>query len=111
MITLASGVPHRAFLEAMLARHFDPDRAPTVLVTTDAHGPVAASIRRVILIGDGPSNPPGLPTLVVGPAPAPGCGHARLATAHPAELLSVIDGYVRHPERYAAGQTTVAVPV
>jgi len=112
MIVVAAGVPHRAFLEAMLARHFDLAETPTVLVTTDAHGPVGESIRRVILVSDDPATaPPALPTLVIGATPAAGSAHARLDTAHPAELLSLIDGYLRHPERYPAGRTTAAVPV
>ncbi|GAB3604875.1 hypothetical protein GCM10027413_02840 [Conyzicola nivalis] len=119
MITLAATVPHRAFLAAMLARHYDLAQPPTVLITTDPHTPVADTIRRVILITDGPITdgpitdtpitdtpaPLPLPTLIIGPTGHPAAGHARLATSHPAELLSVVDGYLRHPELYPAGRT------
>jgi len=104
VIALAETVPHRAFLAAMLARHYDLAETPSVLITTDATTPVADTIARVILISDSPG-PATLPTLVVGSTAAPGAAHARLATTHPAELLSVIDGYLRHPERYPAGAT------
>jgi hypothetical protein len=104
VITLAASVPHHDFLAAMLARHYDLAETPTVLVTTDATLPVADTIERVILISDVPA-PTTLPTLVIGAAAGPAAAHARLATGHPAELLSVIDGYLRHPERYPAGST------
>lgn len=110
MITLAAGVPHRDFLGAMLARHYDPAEPATVLVTTDAHSPVAGTIARIILITDDPA-PTGLPTLVIGATPLPRASHARLATGHPAELLSLIDGYLRHPERFPAGATKAAARV
>ena len=113
MITLTDTVPHRAFLTAMLARHYDLAETPTVLITTDAAVPVADTIARVILITHSPDNSdsrlaPDLParsTLVIGPAAIADAAHARLATAHPAELLAVIDGYLRHPERYPVGTT------
>ncbi|WP_411699568.1 hypothetical protein [Conyzicola sp.] len=106
MITLADQVPHRAFLVAMLARHYDPAQPPTVLITTDPTTPVADTIDRIIQITDAPW-PTTRPTLVIGADPPtdPSASHARLATAHPAELLSVIDGYLRHPESYPAGRT------
>jgi len=113
MITLTETVPHRAFLTAMLARHYDLAGTPTVLITTDAAVPVADTIARVILITHSSDNSdsllapylPARPTLVIGPAAIAGAAHARLATAHPAELLAVIDGYLRHPERYPVGTT------
>ena len=110
MITIAPSVPHRDFLTAMLARHYPAAETPTVLITTDAHAPVAATVARVILITDTPA-PTNLPTLVIGTTAMPGAGHARLATGHPAELLSLIDGYLRHPERFPAGATKAAARV
>jgi hypothetical protein len=110
MIAIADSVPHRAFLAAMLQRHYALTGTPTVLVTTDPNAPVADTIARVILITDRPAAI-SRPTLVIGPTSAPGASHARLATSHPAELLSLIDGYLRHPERFAAGRTTAAAKV
>jgi len=113
MITLAPTVPHRDFLEAMLARHYAPTEAAgpaIVLITTDPHTPVADTIARIILITDHPA-PTTRPTLVIGSTALPHASHARLTTGHPAELLSLIDGYLRHPERYPAGATTAAMRV
>ena len=110
MIALDAAVPHRAFLAAMLARHYSPTDAPTVLITTDARAPLADTIARIILITDAPA-PTSRPTLVIGRTALPHASHARLATGHPAELLSVIDGYLRHPERFPAGVTTAAARV
>ena len=110
MITIADTVPHRAFLTAMLARHYDLAATPTVLITTELASPVADTIERVILIGNVPANT-GLPTLVIAPTPTPRAAHASLATGHPAELLSVIDGFLRHPERFAVGSTKAAARV
>ena len=115
MITIAATVPHRDFLVAMLARHYDPAATPTVLVTTDPRVPVAATVGRIILISDRPSaaaiTAAAVPTLVIGSTSAAGCSHATLSTGHPAELLSLIDGYLRHPERFPAGVTTAAARV
>jgi hypothetical protein len=110
MITIAPSVPHRDFLVAMLARHYDPAATPTVLVTTDPHETPAETVDRVILISDHP-RPVTLPTLVIGSTRAAGASHARLTTGHPAELLSLIDGYLRHAERFAPGRTTAAARV
>ena len=104
MITLTADIPHRDFLTAMLARHYNLAETPTVLITTAPTAPVADTIERIIQITDAPW-PTTLPTLVIGPTAHPTAGHARLGTAHPAELLSVIDGYLRHPERFPAGVT------
>jgi len=115
MITIAATVPHRDFLVAMLARHYDKAATPTVLVTTDPRATVAATVGRVILISDRPPDAAitaaAVPTLVIGATSAPGCSHATLSTGHPAELLSLIDGYLRHPERFPAGVTTAAARV
>ncbi|WP_411701191.1 hypothetical protein [Conyzicola sp.] len=114
MITLAATVPHRDFLEAMLARHYTPAATPTVLITTDPHTPVVDTVARIILITDDPlpsTTPTVLPTLVIGRTALPDAAHVRLATTHPAELLSVIDGYLRHPERFPVGATTAAARV
>jgi hypothetical protein len=110
MITITTSVPHRDFLVAMLARHYDPAATPTVLVTTDPHETPAETVDRVILISDHP-RPVTLPTLVIGSTPARGASHARLTTGHPAELLSLIDGYLRHAERFPAGSTTAAARI
>ena len=118
MITIDATVPHRDFLVAMLARHYDPAATPTVLVTTDPRVPVAATVGRIILISDRPpaaattaATIAAVPTLVIGATSAPGCSHATLSTGHPAELLSLIDGFLRHPERFPAGVTTAAARV
>ena len=110
MITVAATVPHRDFLVAMIGRHYSPAATPTVLVTTDPHATIAETIARVILISDDPQ-PVTLPTLVIGSTPVAGASHARLTTGHPAELLSLIDGYLRHAERFPAGSTTAAARV
>ena len=115
MITIAATVPHRDFLVAMLARHYDQAATPAVLVTTDPRATVATTVGRVILISDRPPDAAitaaAVPTLVIGATSAPGCSHATLSTGHPAELLSLIDGYLRHPERFPAGVTTAAARV
>ena len=109
MFALTPTVPHRDFLAAMLARHYTLAETPTVLITTDPAAPVADTIERIIQITDAPW-PTALPTLVIGGTASarPTASHARLATTHPAELLSVIDGYLRHPERFPAGTVRAA---
>ena len=114
MITIDATVPHRDFLVAMLARHYDQAATPAVLVTTDPRATVAATVGRIILISDRPpaaASIAAVPTLVIGATSAPGCSRATLSTGHPAELLSLIDGYLRHPERFPAGVTTAAARV
>ena len=105
MIALTPTVAHRDFLAAMLARHYNLAETPTVLITTGPTAPVADTIERIIQITDSPWRTT-LPTLVIGPTAHPTASHARLATAHPAELLAVIDGYLRHAERYPRGATS-----
>lgn len=106
--------PALDFVLPMLERHYaltaNADEA-TALLAFAPVGCVPPSVERVIVVTDEPVGPLPVDALVIGAtAPPDGAAHARLATAHPAELLSLIDGYLRYPWRFPRGTTVEAAP-
>lgn len=115
-VQLQGAHPALGFIRPLLERNFEivgEDGSPDALV---AFGPVKAvprSVDRLVLVTDDPAPTfPHASTLVIGATPPTGgASHARLSTDHPAELLSLIDGFLRYPDRFPAGVTREAAAV
>ena len=106
-IALHGSHPALDFVRPLLARNYDlvgVDDSPEGLV---AFGPVAAvpdSVELAVFVAVRPPVRLSARTLVIGAAPSDdAAGHATLATEHPAELLSLIDGFLRYPARFPVG--------
>ena len=105
-IALHGSHPALDFVRPLLARNYDlvgVDDSPEGLV---AFGPVAVpdSVELAVFVAVRPPVRLSARTLVIGAAPSDDtAGHATLATEHPAELLSLIDGFLRYPARFPVG--------
>jgi len=115
-VQLQGGHPALGFIRPLLGRNFelvDAGGSPKALVVFGPTTTVPQSVDRIVLVTDEPT--PAISrvrTLVIGATPPAGvASHARLDTGHPAELLSLIDGFLRYPERFPAGGTREAAAV
>ena len=104
------------FLRPLLERHYelvDAGGSPAALVAFGVGANVPHTVDRVIHVTDDPHGVmPVAKTLVIGATPPTAeVSHARLTTDHPAELLSLIDGFLRYPDRFPVGVTREAAAV
>jgi hypothetical protein len=113
-IALHGAHPALDFVRPLLARNYDlvgAGDSPEALVAFEPVAAVPDSVGLAVFVAVRPPVPLSARTLVIGAAPEvdDGTSHATLATGHPAELLSLIDGFLRYPARFpvSAGQQSV----
>jgi hypothetical protein len=118
-IALHGTHPALDFVRPLLARNYDlvgADDSPEALVAFEPVAAVPDSVELAVFVAVRPPPAVRARTLVIGAAPEDdGASHASLAslaslaTDHPAELLSLIDGFLRYPARFPVGDTASTV--
>ena len=110
-IALHGTHPALDFVRPLLARNYDlvdAGDSPEALVAFEPVAAVPDSVELAVHVAVRPPIPVRARTLVIGAAPGEGpdegtsdrTSHANLATGHPAELLGLIDGFLRYPARF-----------
>ena len=112
-IALYGTHPALDFVRPLLARNYDlvgVDDSPEALVAFEPVAAVPESVGLAVFVAARPPVSTSARTLVVGAAPEENddTSHATLATEHPAELLSLIDGFLRYPARFPVGAVKAA---